>query len=102
MTDAPDPGASAERTRLAWRRTVLSATVVALLVVRPVVHSSAAVTDWLAGGLAMACWAGLAGIAYRRQRGLAARPPHPARRTIPAYALITVTLAILGGLVVIL
>ena|ERR1700754_4111944 len=102
MTDDPDPGASAERTRLAWRRTVLSASVVALLMIRPVLRPSAAVTDWLIGSLAMACWAGLLGIAYHRQRGLGTRPPHRGRRTIPAYALITVTFAILGGLVVIL
>jgi uncharacterized membrane protein YidH (DUF202 family) len=98
----PDPGASAERTRLAWRRTVLSATVVALFMVRPVMHAEAAVKDWLISGLAIGCWAGLVGIAYHRQRGLAPRPPHPGRRTIPVYALITVTFAILGGLVVIL
>jgi uncharacterized membrane protein YidH (DUF202 family) len=101
MTDGPDHGASAERTRLAWRRTVLSATVVALLMVRPALYSSGA-TDWLMAGLAMACWAGVVGISYRRQRGLGTHPPHRGRRTIPAYALIIVTLAILGGLVVIL
>lgn len=102
MTDPPDPGASAERTLLAWRRTVLSATVVALLMVRGVLYPKAGMTAWLVAGLAMACWAGLIGIAYHRQRGLGPRPPHPGRRTIPVYALITVTFAILGGLVVIL
>lgn len=97
-----DPGAAAERTRLAWRRTVLAATVVALLVTRPIFDPSAGATDWLLAAVSMAGWAGLVGIAYHRQRGLGARPPHPGRRTIPAYALITVTFAILGGLVVIL
>lgn len=102
MSDNVDHGASAERTRLAWRRTVLSATIVALLLVRPVFHRSAGTVAWVIAGLAMVGWAALIGISYRRQRGLGAAPPHPGRRTIPAYALIIVTLTILGGLVVIL
>lgn len=102
MSEDVDHGASAERTRLAWRRTILSATVVGLLLVRPAFQRSAGVTAWLTAGLAMAGWAAVLGISYHRQRGLATRPPHPGRRTIPVYALIIVTLAILGGLVVIL
>ncbi|NMO52684.1 DUF202 domain-containing protein [Actinoplanes sp. TBRC 11911] len=102
MSENVDHGASAERTGLAWRRTILSATIVALLLVRPVFHRSAGTTAWLIAGLAMAGWAAVLAISFHRQRGLATRPPHPGRRTIPAYALIIVTLAILGGLVVIL
>ena len=97
-----DHGASAERTRLAWRRTGLSATAVGLLAVRPAFHPDAGVTRWLIAALAMAGWAILVAIAYRRVRGLASLPPRRARRAVTAYALITTAFAVLGGLVVML
>ncbi|WP_433369485.1 DUF202 domain-containing protein [Actinoplanes sp. CA-142083] len=97
-----DPGASAERTRLAWRRTGLSATAVALLAARPAFHPDAGVLAWLAASAAMAGWVALIALAYRRSRGLRHLPPEPARRAIPAYAVLTFALATLGGLVVML
>jgi hypothetical protein len=97
-----DPGAAAERTRLAWRRTGLSATAVGLLAARPAFRPGAGAGAWLIAALAMAAWATLVGIAYRRSRGLRTAPPTPGRRAIPVYALVTVTLAFLGGLVVML
>jgi uncharacterized membrane protein YidH (DUF202 family) len=96
----PDHGAAAERTRLAWRRTALSASVVGLLAARPAFDPAAGGTKWLVAGLAMAGWAGLVALGYRRQRGLVVHPPQPGRRTITAYALIAVGFAVLGGLVV--
>jgi uncharacterized membrane protein YidH (DUF202 family) len=98
----PDHGASAERTRLAWRRTGLSAGAVALLAVRPAFAPHPSAVNVLVTAAAMAGWAALTALAYRRARGLAARPPRPGRRTIAAYALITVGFAVLGGLVVLL
>jgi hypothetical protein len=50
----------------------------------------------------MAAWAALTALAYGRAQGLAGHPPRPARRTITAYASITVGLAVLGGLVVLI
>ncbi|WP_433297236.1 DUF202 domain-containing protein [Actinoplanes sp. CA-030573] len=97
-----DPGASAERTRMAWRRTGLSATAVGLLAARPAFHPDAGVAAWLIAALAMTAWATLIGVAYRRAIGLGKAPPRPARRAIPVYALVTVVLAVLGGLVVML
>src|SRR5690242_3809448 len=97
-----DPGASAERTRLAWRRTGLSATAVGLLAVRPAFHSDAGVGVWLIAAAAMATWVFMVGLAYRRANGLGAVPPRRARRAIPVYAALTVALAALGGLVVML
>ena len=97
-----DRGASAERTSFAWRRTLLSATAVGLLAARPAFDPAAGRAKWLVAALAMAGWATLAGLAYRRARGLQRRPPLPGRRTITAYALITVALAALAGLVVML
>jgi uncharacterized membrane protein YidH (DUF202 family) len=95
-----DPGASAERTRLAWRRTGLSATAVALLMLRPAFAPDARPATFLIAALALTGWAALVALAYRRARGLNAWPPHPGRRTLSAYALITVALALLGAALV--
>ena len=98
MAGAPDD--SAQRTRLAWRRTSLAATVVGLLAARPafVPRPGAAVLLLAAAG--MVCWVVLLALTYRRTRGLAASPPAPGRASIPAFAWITVGFAVLGGLVV--
>jgi hypothetical protein len=102
MTPDPDRGAAAERTRLAWRRTGLSATAVALLAARPSFRPEAGVLAWLIAALAIAGWAAMITLAYRRARGLGSVPPRPGRRVIPAYALLAAALAALGGLVVML
>lgn len=99
---SPDPGASAERTRLAWRRTGLSASAAALLAVRPAFVPDAGTAQLLLAAAAMAGWAALVALAYRRARGLAVPRPRPAGRTVTAYAAATVGFAVLGGLVVIL
>jgi uncharacterized membrane protein YidH (DUF202 family) len=95
-----DPGAAAERTRLAWRRTGLSATAVALLAARPAFTPDAGPGTYLAAAAVLAGWAALIGLAYRRAQGLDAAPPRPGRRTITAYAAITVSFAILGTVLV--
>ncbi|MEV8505577.1 DUF202 domain-containing protein [Actinoplanes sp. NPDC051475] len=97
-----DPGASAERTRLAWRRTGLSATAVALLAARPAFVPGAGLAVTLGAGLAMAGWAALVGLAYRRAHGLSAWPPRPGRRTVTTYALVTAAFAVLGTALVML
>ncbi len=98
----PDPGASAERTRLAWRRTGLSATAVALLAVRPAFTPGAGAGTYLAAAAALAGWAALVGLGYRRARGLDTDPPRPGRRTVTAYAALTVAFAALGSVLVML
>jgi uncharacterized membrane protein YidH (DUF202 family) len=96
----PDHGASAERTRLAWRRTGLSASVVGLLALRPAFAPHPTVKSVLIAALAMATWATIVALSYRRTRGLNGHPPQRARRAVTAYALLTATFAVLGGLVV--
>jgi len=96
---AADQGASAERTRLAWRRTGLSATAVGLLAARPAFAPHAGPVRSLVAAAAMAGWAVLIALAYRRSRGLKAQPPRAGRRTIVAYAWLTAAFALLGGLV---
>jgi uncharacterized membrane protein YidH (DUF202 family) len=97
-----DPGASAERTRLAWRRTGLSAAAVALLAVRPAFSPAAGPGTYLVAAGALAGWAALVALAYRRARGLGLEPPRPGQRTITAYAGITVAFAILATVLVML
>lgn len=100
MTPPRDPGVSAERTQLAWRRTGMSAAVVALLMVRPAFAPQARLAAFLMAAAAMAGWVMFVALAYRRARGLNAWPPRPGDRTVSAYALITVAFAILGTVLV--
>ena len=95
-----DHGASAERTRLAWRRTWLSATAVALLAARPAFDPATGPAHVLLAAAAAVAWAMLTTVAYRRTRRLARRTPAPGHRAITAYAASTVVLALIGGLVV--
>jgi peptidoglycan biosynthesis protein MviN/MurJ (putative lipid II flippase) len=94
-----DSGASPERTRLAWRRTVLTGTAAALLALRPA-FADPGRPELLAASGAMAGFVALVALSYRRSRGLKQQPPQPGRRTVVACALVTVGLAIIGGLVV--
>ncbi|MEV4707138.1 DUF202 domain-containing protein [Actinoplanes sp. NPDC049316] len=97
-----DPGAAAERTRLAWRRTGLSSAAVALLAARPAFAPGAGVGAVLVAALAMAAWAASVALAYRRSRGLRAWPPVPGRLTIGGFAVITAGFAVLGTVLVML
>jgi uncharacterized membrane protein YidH (DUF202 family) len=75
VTDpAADPSASAERTRLAWRRTVLSGAAVGLLAARfsvELLGRGAAVAGGLLAGIALLGWVVFAALAARRMRALA-------------------------------
>lgn len=96
----PDPGLAAQRTRLAWRRTVTSAAAVTLLAARPAALGDADPVQVLAAAAALAGWTILVAVSYRRGRWLTADPPLRGRRTVPAYALITVGLALVGMILV--
>ena len=91
----PD-GASAERTRLAWRRTVLSTTAVALLTIRIAVSDG--ISPWTALAIAAAClgWLASLWLAQRRIHSMSDQEPRNIGRTLPATALTMVGFAVLG------
>ncbi len=97
-----DPGLQPERTRLAWRRTTLSATVVAVLAARTALQTGPTPASVLAAALCGALWLAFLGIAHGRIRALASAaapralaPPHAA-----AAALCTVAVAACGAFLV--
>ncbi|MEU6094617.1 DUF202 domain-containing protein [Streptomyces sp. NPDC047079] len=98
-----DPGLQPERTRLAWRRTTLSSTVVAVLAVKAALHDGTAaglVTVTLCGLL----WLGLLALAHRRIRALATtetgHPPRLKPRHAAAATLCTAALALCAAALV--
>ncbi|WP_433396238.1 DUF202 domain-containing protein [Streptomyces sp. CA-146814] len=90
-----DPGLQPERTRLAWRRTTLSATVVALLAGRQALHSGASPAALVAVALTAVGWLGLLAVAHLRVRRLDVPQPDPlAPRGALTAALCTVAFAV--------
>ncbi|HWS36006.1 MAG TPA: DUF202 domain-containing protein [Actinoplanes sp.] len=99
---ARDPGASPERTRLAWRRTGMSGAAVGLLIARPAFAPGAGPPEFLAAAAAMVGWAAMVALAFHRARQLRSRFPGTSALSIRTYALVIAVLAVLGGWVVML
>lgn len=96
MTAAGDPGLQPERTRLAWRRTMLAVTVVAILAIRL----------GLAGGrfgalltvLVILGWGATITLCWRRATGTGV--PGISPRTLAAVCLCTAGFALTGVVLV--
>jgi Domain of unknown function (DUF202) len=93
-----DSGLQPERTRLAWRRTVLAAGVVAILLLRMAFLRGPA--GALAAAAALAGWVSCVAIAYQRGGRMIGRQPSAGGRTLPVLAMITAGYATLGVILV--
>lgn len=93
-----DLGLQPERTRLAWRRTTLSCTVVALLAGRQALHGGASPAGTIALSLSVLAWLGFLRVANRRVQGMGTARPRPlgARAALTAAAC-TVALAVFAA-----
>ncbi len=91
----PD-GASPQRTRLAWRRTTLSHTVCALLLLRLATNQPRAWLAGTAGALTALGWLAAMALSQRRIVSMAERVPALAGRTMPIYAMLLAGYALLG------
>ncbi|MPZ26395.1 MAG: DUF202 domain-containing protein [Micromonosporaceae bacterium] len=95
-----DPGRQPERTRLAWRRTVLTVTVVALLAARLGGTDPVSAARLLAAAGVLGVWLALLAVSWRRIAAMTATEPAPVGWAVPLTALATVGLGGLGLLLV--
>ncbi|MEU9126416.1 DUF202 domain-containing protein [Streptomyces sp. NPDC048506] len=99
-----DPGLQPERTRLAWRRTTLSATVVAMLAGRQLLKGGApGPVELVVAALTGLLWIGFVALAHHRMRAMAGgRPPGMGPRTALLVVGCTLALALCGVVVAVL
>ncbi|WP_086831639.1 DUF202 domain-containing protein [Streptomyces sp. NRRL B-24572] len=96
-----DPGLQPERTRLAWRRTTLSCTVVAVLAVKLTAGDELTARGLIVLALSSLVWVAFLAVAHRRIRSLdAARPVPLSHRGALLAAVCTIALAVLGAAVI--
>lgn len=97
----PDPGAAAERTRLAWRRTTLAVTAVTLLIARMSTLTRTVAVGLVALAFALAGWIAAIALAHRRITDLGRGPLVSALRRGPAaIALFVAWYALIGALLI--
>jgi hypothetical protein len=96
MTPARDPGRQPERTRLAWRRTVLTVTVVTLLAGRLAIREAGAALQLLALAAVFVGWLAVLALSWRRIAAMGGAAPGPVRRAVPLTTLATIGFAGLG------
>ncbi|MFJ2059161.1 DUF202 domain-containing protein [Streptomyces sp. NPDC087908] len=99
--DARDPGLQPERTRLAWRRTTLSCTVVAVLAVKLAVSDETSAAGLTGLALSALVWIGFLAVAHRRIRSLSPARPRPlSHRGALLAACCTIALAGFGAVLI--
>lgn len=98
---AADPGAQPERTRLAWRRTVLAATACALLLFRLAFERGLDPAGAVGLALGLLCWLALLLLAHRRIRAMASPQPVGVARLLTAVTASCVFTALLGVLLIV-
>ncbi|MFG2045871.1 DUF202 domain-containing protein [Micromonospora sp. NPDC048935] len=96
MNTGRDAGLQPERTRLAWRRTLLTVTVVTVLAVR--LASTGGPTGAVLAGVIVLVWGVLLVLCWPRGTGVG--PARTGGRTLPLVAVGTVGIALLGVLLV--
>lgn len=92
----PANPASAERTRLAWRRTDLAATIVVLLIARLAVHDRLTALSTTGLTVSVLVWIALLWLTQRRIRSMAEARPRVVGRTLPAVAFLIAGLTLIG------
>ncbi|HEY3007081.1 MAG TPA: DUF202 domain-containing protein [Micromonosporaceae bacterium] len=97
---ARDAGLQPERTRLAWRRTALAVTVVALLAIRLAVTRVGGPTGWAVAAAAMLGWIGALWVTQRRVAAMSALRPIAIGRALPLTALTIIGYAAVGAFLV--
>ncbi|MFF4171518.1 DUF202 domain-containing protein [Streptomyces sp. NPDC001744] len=98
---ARDPGLQPERTRLAWRRTTLSCTVVAVLAVKLTVQGGATTRGPAGLALSVLVWVAFLVVAHRRVRALGTARPRPlSHRDALLAAACVIALALFGAVLV--
>ncbi|MFJ6757826.1 MULTISPECIES: DUF202 domain-containing protein [unclassified Streptomyces] len=96
-----DAGLQPERTRLAWRRTTLAASVVAVLALRQALRGSGAPVEVAGAAVIALVWLLFLWVAHRRIRALAAdRPRGLSPRAALAAAGCTLALALVAVAVI--
>jgi uncharacterized membrane protein YidH (DUF202 family) len=93
-------GASAERTRLAWRRTALASTAVVLLTVRLATRDRFTVLGALAVAAALLVWLAQMWLTQRRIHAIDRHEPTEVMRALPALSLTAIAFAVLAVLLV--
>jgi uncharacterized membrane protein YidH (DUF202 family) len=92
----PDPARQPERTYLAWRRTVLAATVVALLAGRLAIREPATPARLLVAAAVLGGWLAILLASSRRIGAMRTRAPEAARWSVRVTTLVAVGYAVLG------